>query len=211
MDAAWWISDPALYSYLLGPYLGDGTVYHQAPGFWGLRIVNDRRYQQISEEIRAAMSAVFPGRLVQTWPSFIGESDILHVSHPAIPRAFPQHGPGRKHTRTIELTDWQLGLSRAHPGALIRGLIHSDGCRSLNSFTTKLPSGRVAAYAYVRYFFTNRSADIQAIFREHCELLGVRVTQPSRRNLAILHRASVAILEKLVGPQALTVRRRTPA
>ena len=127
---------------MLGAYLGDGTVYHQAPGFRGLRIVNDRQYQRISEEIRAAMSATFPGGSVRTWPSSIGESDILHVSHPAIPSAFPQHGPSRKHARTIELADWQLALTRAHPGALVRGLIHSDGCRSRNSFTTKLPSGR---------------------------------------------------------------------
>jgi hypothetical protein len=143
MDAAWGITDPRSYCYLLGAHLGDGTVYHQAPGFWGLRIVNDRQYQRISEEIRAAMSASFPGGSVRTWPSFIGESDILHASHPAIPRAFPQHGPGRKHTRTIELADWQLALTRAHPGALVRGLVHSDGCRSRNSFTTKLPSARV--------------------------------------------------------------------
>jgi hypothetical protein len=44
----------------LGAYLGDGTVYHQAPRFWDLRIVDDRRYQQISEQIRAAMTATFP-------------------------------------------------------------------------------------------------------------------------------------------------------
>ncbi len=49
---------------------------------------------------------------------------------------------------------------------------HSDGCRTENRFRTKLPSGRTAEYSYVRYFFSNLSADIRQIFVEHCELLG---------------------------------------
>jgi hypothetical protein len=116
-------------------------------------------------------------------------------------RAFPQHGPGRKHLRPIVLDDWQLALTRAHPDWLVRGLIHSDGCRCVNSFRTKLPSGRLAEYSYVRYFFSNLSADIRQIFKDHCELLGIRVTQPNHRNLAVSHRDSVAILELLVGPK----------
>jgi hypothetical protein len=67
------------------------------------------------------------------------------------------------------LTDWQRALTHAHPGALVRGLIHSDGCRSIDHVHTTLPSGREADYHYVRYIFTNHSADIQAIFVEHCE------------------------------------------
>jgi hypothetical protein len=122
-------------------------------------------------------------------------------SRSLIPRALPQHGPGRKHERPIELIDWQRKLTRAHPAALVRGLIHSDGCRCINQVETTLPSGRVAKYEYVRYFFTNHSADIRAIFAEHCELLGIRVTQPSPRNLSVSHRAGVAVLEEIVGPK----------
>jgi hypothetical protein len=113
----------------------------------------------------------------------------------------PQDGPGRKHLRPIVLTDWQLELPRAHPGALIRGLIHSDGCRVLNQFQTKLPTGRIASSSYVRYFFSNHSADIRQIFIDHCKLLGIRLTQSNPRNLTVSHRKSVAILEGLVGPK----------
>ena len=74
-----------------------------------------------------------------------------------------------------------------------------DGCRVINRFRTKLPSGRIAKYSYVRYFFSNLSADIRRIFIEHCELLGIRVTQSNHRNLTVSHRRSVAILEQLVG------------
>ena len=127
---------------------------------------------------------------------------MVSVTHAAVGRAFPQHGPGKKHLRLIELTDWQLALTHAHPVALIRGLIHSDGCRSLNRFRTMLPSGREAEYEYVRYFFSNRSRDIRAIFTSHCELFGIRVTQPNPRNLAVSNRDSVRILETIVGPKS---------
>jgi hypothetical protein len=199
LAASWAVSDATAYCYLLGAYLGDGTVCVQK-GVW-LQIVNDRRYRGVSEEILAAMAATFPGRSPRTHPSSTGESDVHCVSHPAVLRAFPQHGPGRKHLRPIVLTDWQLELTQANPGSLIRGLIHSDGCRVINRFRTKLPSGRVAAYSYVRYFFSNHSADIRQIFIDHCGLLGIRVTQSNHRNLTVSHRNSVAILETLVGPK----------
>ena len=147
------------------------------------------------------MTAVFPDGLVRRYQSWLGESDILQVAHPAVGRAFPQYGPGRKHEREIALAEWQLNLTRRVPEALIRGLIHSDGCRCLNSFRTRLASGRLRTYSYARYFFSNRSADIRSIFRDHCELLGVRVTQSNARNLSISHRPSVAILDRIVGPK----------
>jgi hypothetical protein len=195
----WSITDGEAYCYLLGVYLGDGTVCIQN-GKW-VQVVNDRRYPRISREIRDAMEATFPGRSSRSSPSSCGESDVLAISHPAVPRAFPQHGPGRKHLRPIVLAAWQLELTHARPAALIRGLIHSDGCRVVNRFKTNLPSGRLAEYSYVRYFFSNLSEDIQQIFRDHCELLGIRVTQSNHRNLSVSHRDSVAILEEIVGPK----------
>ena len=72
----------------------------------------------------------------------------------------------------------------------------------VNSFRTKLPSGRTAAYSYVRYFFSNLSEDVRRIFAEHCELLGIRVTKSNHRNLSVSHRDSVSILEELVGPKS---------
>ncbi|MGZ5172505.1 MAG: hypothetical protein ACXWCY_34300, partial [Burkholderiales bacterium] len=114
----------------------------------------------------------------------------------------PQHGPGPKHRRSIELLDWQEELTTANPRALIRGLIHSDGCRVINRFRARLPSGKVREYAYPRYFFSNLSADIRAIFSRYCALLGIRVTQSNHRNLTVSHRHSVAILDTFVGPKA---------
>ena len=83
----------------------------------------------------------------------------------------------------------------------MRGLIHSDGCRTVNRFKTRLPSGRVAEYAYPRYFFSNLSADIRGLFCESCEQLGLRWTQSNHRNISISHRTSVALLDEYVGPK----------
>ena len=197
----WHVPDPVAYSYLLGCYLGDGHVTLKPPNSWTLRVACDQRYPLVIAEIRAAMETTFPGRLSTQISSSTGASDVIGICHPGVGSAFPQHGPGRKHSRTIVLAEWQCKITRQYPEALIRGLIHSDGCRVENRFRTSLPSGRVAQYSYVRYFFSNLSADIRAIFIDHCEVLGIRVTQSNHRNLSISHRKSVALMDKIVGPK----------
>lgn len=53
--------------------------------------------------------------------------------------AFPQHGPGRKHESQIVLEPWQREIVSRYPAEFVRGLIHSDGCRTTNRFRTTLP------------------------------------------------------------------------
>ena len=48
------------------------------------------------------------------------------------PCLFPQHGPGRKHTRKVELADSQQVIVDRYPGDFARGLFHSDGYRGMN-------------------------------------------------------------------------------
>ena len=109
---------------------------------------------------------------------------------------FPQHGPGRKHTRPIVFTPWQRAVTAAEPEALVRGLIHSDGCR----FIAAQRVGR-KTYRYSRYSFSSRSDDIRAIFCEHLELLGIGWTRPNACQIAIDRRAEVAKLDGFVGPK----------
>ena len=87
------------------------------------------------------------------------------------------------------------------PREFLRGLIHSDGCRTVNRFTTTLPSGRVKEYAYPRYFFSNLSADIRGLFCEYCDRLGILWTQSNHRNISVSHRDSVAALDEFIGPK----------
>ncbi len=61
LESTWGIVDGSAYCYLLGAYLGDGTVCHQPPDYWCLRIINDRRYPAISGEILQTMRVTFAG------------------------------------------------------------------------------------------------------------------------------------------------------
>jgi hypothetical protein len=109
---------------------------------------------------------------------------------------FPQHGPGRKHERRIALTLWQQRIVDAHPDHLLRGLIHSDCCRTINRIRHPHKT-----YEYVRYQFTNASADIRAIFCGACDALGIEWRRMKERDISVARRASVAKLDAFIGPK----------
>ncbi|EST34021.1 hypothetical protein N566_19070 [Streptomycetaceae bacterium MP113-05] len=120
------------------------------------------------------------------------------------PCLFPQHGPGKKHDRHIALEAWQEEIVDAHPWELIRGLIHSDGCRITN-WTTRMVAGKKKRFEYPRYFFTNKSDDIRGIFTDTLRRVGVEWTVLARGhdpfNVSIARKASVALMEAHVGPK----------
>lgn len=146
---------------MLGLYLGDGHIVRVGRSA-RIAIALDSAHVGVASEAAVALATVFPQSPVRRYRSRDARSLELRLSDPSLPHAFPQCGPGRKHHREIRLRAWQRELTTSHPGALLRGLIHSDGCRSLNRFSTTLPSGRTATYVYPRYFFGNLSADIRA-------------------------------------------------
>jgi hypothetical protein len=94
----------------------------------------------------------------------------MAVSH--WPCLFPQHGPGKKHLRKIELAEWQKVIVEQCPGEFARGLFHSDGCRALNRVRRRLESGE-RWYEYPRYVFVNESADILFLCGQALDRLGV--------------------------------------
>ena len=198
---SWAPADKPAYCYLLGMYLGDGHLSGRAGGTLALRFTLDARYPGIVAETAAAVRAVEPDARVTTYERRGEGAVVLSSSHPVWPAAFPQHGAGPKHKRRIALADWQLELTRRYPAQLVRGLLHSDGSRSVNRFSVSLAQGP-RTYEYVRYFFTNVSADIREIFRSHCELISVRCTQSNARNLSVADRTSVAILDAIAGPKS---------
>jgi hypothetical protein len=193
----WRPADARSYAHLLGLYLGDGCLA-EAPRTVKLIITCDQRYRAIVEATRASMLATGLPRKVHVYSASKGACVRVVGSSKRWPEAFPQHGPGRKHERPIVLAGWQREIVDRFPREFLRGLLHSDGCRTVNRFTTLLPSGRVAEYAYPRWFFSNRSADIRGLFCEYCERLGVRWTQSNPRNISIAHRASVALVDSFV-------------
>ena len=197
----WCPPDPAVYAYVLGMYLGDGCLYVRRPHSV-LTITLDSIYPGIVSETKSALERLVEGINVRVYDDPTHRRTSVAATYRYWTDVFPQHGPGRKHERPIILRDWQHGWLRRAPGRFLRGLIHSDGCRTVNRFKTKLPSGRVAEYEYPRYFFSNLADDIRALFCEYCDLLGIRWTQSNHRNISVSHRDSVARLDEFIGPKA---------
>jgi hypothetical protein len=90
------------------------------------------------------------------------------------------------------LADWQTEMLHRHHESFIRGLIHSDGCRIV-------ANDRGAKS--VRYHFSNKSEDIKALYCASLEAKGVRWTRPCAQQIAVYRKASVAILDRFVGPK----------
>lgn len=114
---------------------------------------------------------------------------------------FPQHGKGRKDQRPIVLADWQRAIVEAHPGAFLKGLFHSDGCRITN-WCARVVAGKVKRYEYPRYVFSNASEDILGLCTWALDLIGAEWTRPRTRNISVARKASVALLDEHVGPKS---------
>ena len=190
------LPDPSAYAYLLGVYLGDGHIAQGQRGVFRLRVFLDSRYPQIIQEVAEAMEGVMPGKkarreLHPTWAMV--RLDMWSKHWPCL---LPQHGPGMKHTRPIALADWQQRIVDEHHPEFLRGLIHSDGCRSTN----RVWHGN-KAYEYARYTFSNASADIRALFCASCDALGVPWRRMNARNISVARREGVAALDAFIGPK----------
>jgi hypothetical protein len=180
------------YSYLLAMYLGDGCLSEHPRQVYALRISCCDQYPRIKLQCERAIRAMRPSKDVRVFRTqSIGCTEIASLwKH--WPCLFPQHGPGRKHTRPIELADWQAAVVARHPDAFLRGLIHSDGYRGPNFVNGK---------GYMRYQFTNVSDDIRDLFCRACDLLGVRWRRMNARTISVARRLDVARLDEFVGPK----------
>jgi hypothetical protein len=159
-----------------------------------LQIVNDARYTRLNQEIADTIRRVKPNAS----PCLRGGNGAIRVEArwKHWPCVFPQHGPGRKHLRRIELEEWQRDIVAKYPEQLLRGLFHSDGCRSEN-WASK--PGRDKRYYYTRYLFSNESDDIRNILTDALDLLGVRWRRPRRDVIAVSRKEAVAALDTFVG------------
>lgn len=182
------------YAYLLGLYLGDGWIATHPRGVFRLRIFLDRKYPLVVLECEAAVSIVMPTSTASVYRRKRENLDEVGSYSKHWPHVFPQHGSGAKHKREIALEPWQERIVARHPGRLLRGLIHSDGCRVTNRI--RHPK---RTYEYPRYFFSNRSGDIQRIFCDACERLGVQWRQDGPWNISVAQRDSIAILDRHIG------------
>ena len=189
--------DEAAYALLLGWYLGDGSIARARRGVFTLQIANDQKYPELSQEVAVTIKRVTPNAS----PCLRGGSTATRIEArwKHWPCVFPQHGPGRKHLRKIELEPWQWEIVAKYPQQMVRGLFHSDGCRIVN--WASMP-GREKRYHYVRYLFANESDDICNILTQTLDLLGIAWRRPRRNVVAVSRKEAVAVLDTFVGPKS---------
>lgn len=181
----------ASYAYLLGLYLGDGCISRHPRDVYKLRIFLDVKYPEIIAGAAATMKEVKGGPVaIFERPENCVE---VYAYWKCWPCLFPQHGPGKKHKRPIALSDWQLRLVERWPECLLRGLVHSDGCRFESM-------GR-GNWSSPRYTFTNYSPDILRIFCRACEQIGLHWTASGEHVIYVSRKADVAILDEFIGPK----------
>jgi Homeodomain-like domain len=176
------------YAELLGLYLGDGHI-SPMPRSERLRLSLDAKYPTIVAESEALLRRGFPDCRVGRAVADGGSTVVLWVYHRHLSCLFPQHGPGRKHERAIELEPWQYELVGSAPWAFVRGCIPSDGCSFIN---------RTGRYSYLSFELRNWSADILGIFAATCVGVGLHPRRYADR-VRLCRRADVAELMAHVG------------
>ncbi len=178
------------YAYLLGLYLGDGCISLDGR-CWRLRITLDQKYPLIIERCRVAIDALMPGQQAAIVQCPKGCVQVSHYSK-HWPCLFPQHGPGRKHSRKIALEPWQQDLVDHATEDFARGLIHSDGCRVV---------ANDRGVASIRYHFTNRSEDILGLFTAALDSLDIPWTRSTAYVVSVYRKAATARLDEFIGPK----------
>jgi hypothetical protein len=177
-------------------YLGDGCLSEGRRSVYKLRITLDKRYPNIIRECQDAIREVRgPDRVTAGIVPKQGCVEV-YANWKHWPCLFPQHAAGVKHLRVIQLEPWQEEIVTAEPGRLLRGLIHSDGCRITNRVKV-----RGVDYAYPRYQFNNTSEDIRRIFCKACDDFGVRWAQSNWNTISVSRSASIAKLDEVIGPK----------
>jgi Homeodomain-like domain len=190
---------PEDYAELLGLYLGDGCI-SRAPRAFRLRIALDAKYADVIEEARKLLVRCFPENSVDVVRKHVtGKCVNVSTYSKHLPCLFPQHGPGTKHRRAIELEPWQVDQLKAAPWGFLKGCIRADGYLFIN----RTDIHREQPYEYLTYGFSNMSKDIVDLFCCTCSRVGV-VTRVNRAknglwNVRINQRASVRLLLERVG------------
>jgi hypothetical protein len=192
-------ADLDAYAHLLGLYLGDGCLSLLRKGVYSLRVACCDAYPRLMDECSDSIERVRPGGRVFR----IQAPGCTHVmamwKH--WPCLFPQHGTGRKHTRSITLQEWQQSIVERLPGCFLRGLFNADGCRITN-WTEKTVAGERKRYEYPRYHVVNLSPDILNLCSWALDLVGVEHRRPKPIAISVARREAVARLDEFVGPKS---------
>lgn len=190
--------DERAYAYLLGLYLGDGHITRHRRDVFALSIACGDVWPGLITAAKHAIGNVAPSSGV-FGVQRIGMTEVKSYSK-HWPCLFPQHGPGPKHTRKIELADWQQVIVDRYPGEFARGLFHSDGYRGMNRVRRVLADGD-HWYEYPRYLFSNKSTDILGLCGAALDRLEVQWRFARPDMISVAKKEAVARLDAFVGPK----------
>ena len=180
------------YSYLLGLYLGDGCI-SKNPRTWLLRITCDTQYPGIIAGSRKAIDTLMPGQRAGVWTRPSGTCADVYLCSTHWPCLFPQLGFGVFLLRPIKLEPWQQQLVEQATEDVVRGLIHSDGCRVI---------ANDRGVKSIRYHFTNHSEDILGLFTDALDRLDIPWTRSTKYVVSIYRKAASARLDEFIGPKS---------
>ena len=188
-----------VYSYLLGMYLGDGSIVQTKAkrNLYRLRITLDAKYPDIISSVRNAVQTIMSGNKTSEIKRFYrGKLSCIDISCWSNDWVlfFPFYRPGKKHTYKIDLEEWQKNIVIDYPRDFWLGLYHSDGSRYTNM-------GK-----YISYNFTQKSKNIFGMFMWACDLVGVECTAHFRKqgecNVAnVYQHRSTELLDIFAGPK----------
>jgi len=179
----------APYTYLLRLYLGDGYIASHARGVYRLRICCADAYPELIKRCEDAMGHVIATKVSRV--ACVGCTEVSSFSK-HWPCLFPQHGPGKKHLRKIELTVWQqelVDLDPRPPGPRTAALRRVPGAElGERDAVPPLP-------------LHERVGRHPGIFGRACDQLGIEWRPNNRWSLSVARRGSVALLDEFVGPR----------
>lgn len=164
------------YSYLLGIFLGDGSLYTEPKyNVSRLRVSCDPKYPNIIQLITKSINTLLPKNKVGLthYMNDLGKhswTDVSCYSKQWI-KLFPFVKFGAKSSYRIKLESWQKEIIKEYTKEFWKGLFHTDGCRTMNRKS-------------VCYTFSQKSKDIFDLFVWSSKLLGVHANTFYKDNSA---------------------------
>lgn len=146
-----------------------------------------------------ATAAVLPGASVSTTPRAGSTAVTCFSRHWTC--LFPPARPRNEAHPPIRLEPWQRAVVVTRPGRFLRGLFHSDGCRTTNRVRAVLADGSVREYSYPRWFFDNTSEGIMRLAEGALDLPGIAHRRARRTCPSVARAAAVAELDAAIGPK----------
>ena len=158
----WNESQQGDFSYLLGFYLGDGHLINPKGRSFGVIFTNETTFLEMNQRLQDALKTVFPSKDIKIRQRKTCNCVDIAMYGVNLDLLFP-HGKGYKHTRKIELTDWQLDIIDRFPKPFLKGMIESDGCRYISTKN-------------IMYQFNNCSMDLHEVFQRAAKQLDLPFT-----------------------------------